>query len=107
MPQNTIVRRKVFVTDPLKHAAFCFSPQNPVVWERNISEIVDSAGISFEDYFFRMYFEFQFFSDKDFDFLKRIQQKFSVAMHKDKIIHISRISSKPQLLFYKPIQFIH
>ncbi len=73
MLQNTIVRRKVFAVDPLKHAAFCFSPQNSVVWEGNISEVVDSAGISFENYFFRMNFEPQFFSDKNFYFSEIIQ----------------------------------
>ena len=74
MQEDSIVRSKVFLIGSLEHSSFCFSTQNSMMRKTNISKIINTASVHFEEYFLWMHIKAQLLAQKDFDFYKTIDQ---------------------------------
>lgn len=106
MTKNAVVRNEVFLIDPLEHPSLCLGSQNSMMRKTNISEIINAAGVRFEDYFLWMHLKTQLFAQKDLDFFKTTHQQFFVGMDKNKIVGISDIAGDFEFVLNELIQLV-
>ena len=106
MFQDAIVRSEIFIINSSEHPPLCLCSQNPMMRKTNISEIINSASVRFEDYFLWMHIEVQSLTQKDFYFSETIDQQLSAGMDKNKIISISDIADYFQFMFNELIQLV-
>lgn len=106
MLEDSIIRSKVFLINPLEHPSLCLSSQNPMMRKTNISKIINATSIRFEDYFLWMHIKAQSLAQKDFYFFETIDQQLSARMDKNKIISVSNIADYFQFMFNELIQLV-
>jgi hypothetical protein len=107
MFQNSATGRKNLFVDPSEHPPLGPGSYNSVIQERNVTKIIDSAGVCFKGQFLGMDFKKQMFSEKTFDFITVIDKQFFIFMHKNKIIGVTDITLDSQLVFNELIKFVH
>lgn len=74
--------------------------------ETNITEIINSTSISFENYLLRVHVKMQLFVHEICYFTKAIHKEFFVLVEENKIVGITHIPDNFQFVFNKLIQFI-
>lgn len=104
MLKNAAVRGEVFVINSPEHSSFCLGFQNSMMRKTNISEIINSASVRFEDYFLWMHRETKFFPQKFSDFIKAFDKNLFVLMEQNKVVGVSDIPGNFQVMLNKLIQ---
>ena len=106
MFKNATVRNKILLVNSSEHSSLSFGSQDPMMRETNITEIINSASISFENYFLWVHIKMQLLEQKICYFTETVNQKLSIRMNENKIIGIPYVSDDFQVVLNELIHLV-
>src|SRR3989338_11372719 len=103
MGENSIIGSKIFLIDSFKHPSFCLGSYNSMTRKTDVSKVINSAGVCFENQFLGMYCKMQLMVKKSLNLLKTINQRLFLFTQKHEIVGVSHIPLYSQPILNKLI----